>query len=145
LERLASEGTQLAVVLQELGYFGRCSFDAVISGSDLDNAELHWIECNGRWGGVSLPMTLANRLTSGSHGGIVIMQASGMTVPSRSMPEISAVLGKALFADPGGREGVVVLSPTVFEMGNGLHFMAIAGTQARAETIADDAFQRLSE
>lgn len=145
LERLASEGTQLAVVLQELGYFGRCSFDAVISGSDLDNAELHWIECNGRWGGVSLPMTLANRLTSGSHGGIVIMQASGMTVPSRSMPEISAVLGKALFADPGGREGVVVLSPTVFEMGNGLHFMAIAGTQARAETIADNAFQRLSE
>jgi len=142
---LASEGTRLAVLLQELGYFGRCSFDAVISGPDLDNAELHWIECNGRWGGVSLPMTLANRLSGGSHGGIVIMQASGMTVPRRSMPEISAVLGEALFATPGSKEGIVILSPTVFELGTGLHLMAIAGTQARAETIADDAFQRLSE
>lgn len=145
LQRLAHEGTRHAVVLQELGYFGRCSFDAVIAGPDLEQAELHWIECNGRWGGVSLPMTFANRSTDGSHDGIVIMQASGMAVPRRSMAEIEAVLGEALIATPSAKEGIVILSPTVFELGLGLHFMAIADMQSRAETIADDAFRRLVE
>ena len=37
--------------------------DAILIGESLADARLHWIECNGRWGGVSIPMTLANRLT----------------------------------------------------------------------------------
>jgi hypothetical protein len=60
--RLAGEALQLASLFQQLGYFGRCSFDAVVAGDGAATARPHWIECNGRWGGTSIPMTLANRL-----------------------------------------------------------------------------------
>lgn len=48
----------LARVFQLLGYLGRCSFDGLL----LESGRLELIECNGRWGGTSLPMTLMNRL-----------------------------------------------------------------------------------
>jgi hypothetical protein len=48
----------MARVFQRLGYLGRCSFDAIL----LENERLELIECNARWGGASLPMTLMNRL-----------------------------------------------------------------------------------
>jgi hypothetical protein len=52
----------LALLLQRLGYVGRCSLDMLLVGPTLDAAALEFIECNGRWGGTSLPMTLMNRL-----------------------------------------------------------------------------------
>ena len=52
----------LAVLFQQLGYVGRCSFDLILIGDDGRNGRLKFIECNGRWGGTSLPMTLMNRL-----------------------------------------------------------------------------------
>ncbi len=52
----------LALVYQRLGYIGRCSFDLILIGLDLSNCRVEFIECNGRWGGTSLPMMLMNRL-----------------------------------------------------------------------------------
>jgi hypothetical protein len=52
----------LAELFQRLGYVGRCSFDLVLVGEDLESCRSEFIECNGRWGGTSLPMTLMNRL-----------------------------------------------------------------------------------
>ena len=52
----------LARLFQRLGYLGRCSFDLLLVGDSLDAGRLEFIECNGRWGGTSLPMTLMNRL-----------------------------------------------------------------------------------
>ncbi|MGA8346842.1 MAG: hypothetical protein WB773_03390 [Isosphaeraceae bacterium] len=52
----------LAELFQRLGYVGRCSFDLILVGDDLGSCRLEFIECNGRWGGTSGPMTLMNRL-----------------------------------------------------------------------------------
>ena len=52
----------LATVFQHLGYVGRCSFDLVLIGDSIETADFQFIECNGRWGGTSLPMTLMNRM-----------------------------------------------------------------------------------
>jgi hypothetical protein len=52
----------LALLFQRLGYIGRCSFDLILVGESLERSRLEFIECNGRWGGTSLPMTLMNRL-----------------------------------------------------------------------------------
>jgi hypothetical protein len=52
----------LARLFQELGYVGRCSFDAILVGESLHCCRLEFVECNGRWGGTSLPMTLMNRI-----------------------------------------------------------------------------------
>ncbi len=49
--------------LKEMGYVGRCSFDFLVTGTSLDNDwQVKFVECNGRWGGGSIPMTLMNRL-----------------------------------------------------------------------------------
>jgi hypothetical protein len=48
----------LGKVLQSLGYTGRCSFDAIVCGK----SDLKFIECNGRWGGTSLPMALMKKI-----------------------------------------------------------------------------------
>ncbi len=61
-QRLAQEAAWLGLLFQRLGYYGRCSFDSILVGRNYERATLHWVECNGRWGGVSIPMTLANRL-----------------------------------------------------------------------------------
>jgi len=61
-QKMADEAMQLAYLFQSLGYFGRISFDALLCGDSPYSSALHWIECNARWGGVSIPMTIANRL-----------------------------------------------------------------------------------
>lgn len=52
----------LGRLFQLLGYVGRCSFDLILVGDSFQNSRIEFIECNGRWGGTSLPMTLMNRL-----------------------------------------------------------------------------------
>ncbi len=55
----------LAILFQQLGYVGRCSFDLILQDSGDPARCLKFIECNGRWGGTSIPMTLVNRLHTG--------------------------------------------------------------------------------
>jgi hypothetical protein len=52
----------LGRLFQRLGYIGRCSFDLILVGTSPTSGRLKFIECNGRWGGTSAPMTLMNRL-----------------------------------------------------------------------------------
>jgi hypothetical protein len=51
----------LGRLFQLLGYVGRCSFDLLLVGDSLSGSRLKIIECNGRWGGTSGPMSLMNR------------------------------------------------------------------------------------
>jgi hypothetical protein len=51
----------LGGLYQQLGYVGRCSFDMLVLGTELASGQLKFIECNGRWGGTSGPMSLMNR------------------------------------------------------------------------------------
>ncbi len=68
LHELALSQTQVLVrIFQELGYVGRCSFDLLVVGQSLESANLHFIECNGRWGGTSLPMTFLNQIFGNWH------------------------------------------------------------------------------
>lgn len=135
--RLASEAALLATLLQRLGYFGRCSFDAVLAGRSLEDAELHWIECNGRWGGVSIPMTLANRLTGNwRKRPFVVVQRETKPHPPLTVGQAIARLGGLLFR-PGPRgEGIVLLTPRLMSEGRGLHFMALAKTAGAARGMA---------
>jgi hypothetical protein len=60
--RLRRESAAVGAVLQRLGYVGRCSFDAVLVGERLAEAEPRFVDGNGRWGAVSTPMSLLTRL-----------------------------------------------------------------------------------
>jgi hypothetical protein len=52
----------LSRLFQLLGYVGRCSFDLILVGDHQDHCRVEFIECNGRWGGTSLFMTLMARI-----------------------------------------------------------------------------------
>jgi hippurate hydrolase len=64
-DRVEREMTRSCMLLgrlfQRLGYVGRCSFDMLLTGNALEDCQLKFIECNGRWGGTSGPMSLMNR------------------------------------------------------------------------------------
>ena len=59
--RIVSQSGQVAAALQRLGYVGRCSFDHLV----LEDGRVVFTECNGRWGGTSIPMNLVDRLHPG--------------------------------------------------------------------------------
>ncbi len=142
--QIADEAARLASVFQRVGYYGRCSLDLIVTRRMDKGTRIHWIECNGRWGGVSIPMTLANRLTRNQHGrGIAIIQQSDPALPNYSTGDVIERLKDLLYVSGSSSGGVVLLAPSESELGGGRYFMAIAPTQVDAESMAADAFSRL--
>jgi hypothetical protein len=133
LDRELSEGgMQLALLFQALGYYGRCSFDTVVYGPNLADAKLHWIECNGRWGGVSIPMALLNRLLKDRrrppH---VIVQKNGLNLRPRPFRDVWTAFADAA-PRPEQARGTVFLSPNRIVEGTGCHFLLVERTQGSA-------------
>lgn len=137
-QRLADEAVRLALLFQELGYFGRCSFDAVLAGGDLDSARVHWVDANGRWGGVSIALTAANRLAGDwQRRPFVIVQRSRLRMPPRPLPAILDEIGPAAFRPSDGRTGAVVLAPCRLIEGTGMNLMVLAADTPTAEADAE--------
>ena len=138
-QRMVDEAMRIGAFFQALGYFGRCSLDAVLVGESAEKADLHWIECNGRWGGVSIPLTLVNRLAAaGAPREFVIVQQVDIDLPRRSFPFALERAAAHLYRHGLRRRGIVFLSPRLLETGTGIHFIAIGDTldEARAEALA---------
>ncbi len=138
--RMAEEAMRLATVLQLLGYFGRCSLDSLLIGETLDAADLHWIECNGRWGGVSIPLTIVNRLRGGTaRSEFVVVQRLGETFSPRPFGEAVRALDGLLFRSGARDDGIVLLSPIEIESGRGVQMLACAKTVPEARELSDNA------
>jgi hypothetical protein len=143
-QRLAGEAVRLALLFQQLGYFGRCSFDAVLAGDDLESAAAHWVDANGRWGGVSIALTAANRLVGDwQRRPFVIVQRSRLQMPPRTLPAVLDELDGAVFRPTDGRTGTVVLAPCRLLEGTGMNLMVLAGDVAAAEADAEAVKARL--
>jgi hypothetical protein len=143
-QRLADESVRLALLFQELGYFGRCSFDAVLAGDDLGSAAVHWVDANGRWGGVSIALTAANRLVGDwQRRPFVIVQRSNLRMEPRPLPAVLDAIGPELFRGSDGRTGAVVLAPCRLVEGTGMNLMVLAGDVAAAEAGAATVKARL--
>ena len=143
VERMTAQAVRLGTLFQALGFYGCCSFDCLVSSDPAGNAILQWIECNGRWGGVSIPMTLANRLCGAEgHDGMVIVQDSGRPLTKAGFGQSCEALGALLYRR-GATKGIVPLSASCFATGIGVHFLAMAPTQDEAESLAAAALARL--
>jgi hypothetical protein len=144
-DKLTRQAWMLASLFQMLGYFGPCSFDAIISKKPDGKLQLHWIECNARWGGVSLPMTLANRLSlPGDSGGLVIVQQVDKQASGNSTLETVNRLEDLLYRHGYSQRGIVLVAPTDATSARRMNFMAVAETQDGAEALAEEAVLRLS-
>jgi len=135
--RLTEDAVRLAYLFQGLGYFGRCSFDAVITGEDYATARLHWIECNGRWGGTSIPMTLANRLVGDwARRSLLVTQREGLGASSEDFASALVRLDEVLLRG-GDDTGVVFLTPGGLAEGSEFVLLALAASPAEAEGLVD--------
>jgi hypothetical protein len=133
-DRLAHEAALLGTLFRDLGYFGRCSLDSIVVGESEAVAKIHWVECNGRWGGTSIPMTLGNRLV-GDWAEHPIAVLGGLEVTGDH--RFSAIRERArdLLFEPSVKEGLVFLSPGPAETGRGLDFMAVGASPGHARTL----------
>lgn len=140
---MAAQAVRLGALFQALGYMGRCSFDAIVIGRDPWRACLHWVECNGRWGGVSIPMTLANRCEGDwTRRPFVTIERP---VPARCATSIDALLdalGDALYHPCQDRGGAVVLSPAFLDHGR-LSLMVLGDHAQHAMDTAEAVIERL--
>ncbi len=135
---LCRQAMQLALLFQELGYFGRCSFDTVVSRNEDGNEELHWIECNGRWGGVSLPMTFMNRMfPEAAVPDYVVVQLSRFEATGMSFDKVLERIGDDLFDPNKESEGVIFTTPGGTEQSASLHMIAIGKSLDRAKKVAN--------
>jgi hypothetical protein len=140
--RAAREAVRLATLFQELGYFGRCSFDALLVGDDERRAELHWVECNGRWGGVSIPMTLTNRLSGDwTFTPPIIIERAGLHGQSRTLAHILQELQDELYHSATRPNGLIIVSPGRLEEGSGYEALVLETSVAAGHAEA----QRLEE
>lgn len=144
-DRLGYEALILARLLQACGYFGRCSFDALLVGSSYDRADLHWIECNGRWGGVSIPMSVVNRVAGKARRpSIVVVQRTDMCFEPTRFSAMLASLGSLAASVARTDQGVILLSPDEIERGCGVQMVAYAATAGDAKAISQQALLVIS-
>ncbi len=143
-QHLAREAVCLGLLFQALGYFGRCSFDAIVLSPLQGLGGLHWIECNGRWGGVSIPMTLANRLLDDRDDNtFIVIERDELDARGQTLGIVLEELAGDLFAAPQRPKGAVILSPSGIEAGTGFEVMVIDRSVEAARTRAQDFADRL--
>lgn len=62
IERVERAAFLLGCLFQKMFYVGRCSFDLIVCGKSFEKTTIKFVECNGRWGGTSIPMSFMNRV-----------------------------------------------------------------------------------
>lgn len=143
---IAEEALLLGLLLQMLGWFGRCSFDAILVDGAGHHGSVHWVECNGRWGGVSIPMTLANRLL-GDWRTSEMLIVSQRRANGRGMA--TALFLKKFAAELFGVgqrcKGAVLLSPTQLESGTGIDLLVFDTDRHEALARANSIMSRLAQ
>ncbi len=135
LERAIVEKAWLLTVLfQELGYIGRCSFDLVLVGEDPQSCQPRFVECNGRWGGTSLPMTLMNRIFGDWRRQPYAARETVLEgLEHLDFGELLAAFGDDLY-DAGTRRGnLLVFNPRALGERSSVHVIALAEGWDRAE------------
>lgn len=126
LQEIVDRSWLLGYLFQRLGYLGRCSFDLLLVGANLASSRLVFIECNGRWGGTSTPMTLMNRVFGDFR--TRPYAARKIIVPHLdrvSFAEVVEYLGADLYDVRSGTGDLILYSPTVTPV-SGLQVLALA-------------------
>ncbi len=109
--RLGEASRIVAAAFQGMGYVGRCSFDFIVAGDPNGDFDVHFTECNGRWGGTSTPMFLVDRLGLRDENGRRPYHAQDFVHESlvgMSFHELLRLVGDDLY-DPRSNQGRFVL------------------------------------
>lgn len=131
---LQCDALQLALLLQQLGYVGRVSFDALLVDTRTKKNVVHWIECNARWGGVSIPMIVLRRFGIDSHARRSLIAQVRYNKNIHSFQQVLANTASVLY-DRNSCRGVLWLTPP--DSGRrSLDFIAVGATAAECADLA---------
>jgi hypothetical protein len=115
--QICNDAMQLAILLQELGYYGRLSFDSVLISQPNTEPIVHWIEANARWGGVSIPLTIGQKLTQAqSPKSLFVFQRPNALISNSSHRFTPASNISALSSTQPNQGGIVQLLPDSGDM-----------------------------
>ncbi len=143
--RLSSESMGLALLLQRLGYFGRCGFDAVLVGETVDRAQVHWLECNGRWGSVSTALSALRRLVGvRPDRACAVVQSEEPLSGRRSFEEVLALLDADSLHRRRDLTGAVILAPRRVMTGTGVNLAVVERSGVMAAQMASQILGRLA-
>ena len=137
----------LASLYQHLGYIGRCSFDMILVGKNYQDCRLEFIECNGRWGGTSAPMTLMNRMFGDwisqpyAAGECCVEGLNRIT-----FAELLECVRSDLYDVRTGQGSIIFYNPGRMPIQSGINILSIANTWEEAAEIIDVTFpQKLQQ
>jgi len=131
----------LGQLFQHVGYLGRCSFDMILVGDTHDNCQIEFIECNGRWGGTSLPMTLMNRLFGDWSRQPFAVSVSWIPGLDRvSFVDALNAFGDDLFDARTGQGRFILCNPGRMKHQSGLSAIGLGSTWDEAATAAFEDF-----
>jgi hypothetical protein len=128
-ERLSKASLELAGALQELGYAGRCSFDFLV----LEEERLVVTECNGRWGGTSIPMSMVDRLVKGSRPPYRAQDFVHEGLVGATIGDLLLALGESVYRTAEGSGRFLFYNVGPLAKSGKLDVIALGKTQDEAE------------
>lgn len=132
-DRLSATSRRVARELQKLGYVGRCSFDFIV----LDDERARFTECNGRWGGTSIPMSLVDRLVAGNRPPYRAQDFISRHLVGMSFEDVQSRLGSELYDPATGIGRFVLYNVGPLSAAGKLDVIALAETREQAEAGLD--------
>jgi len=134
----------LCSAFQRAGYVGRCSFDFLLTGERLKSATPIFVECNGRWGGVSAVMSLVDRVSRpGARPAHSFGPVSGDSLRGAELRDILAVLAGELY-DSRRKSGRGVMAYHVGGLNAGrMDICTMAEDQESAQSLWELCAQKL--
>jgi len=143
-DTMTADSIRLAILMQYLGYFGRLSFDTVLCGSNVHDAKIHWIECNGRWGGVSIPMSLLNRLYGNfSDKAVMIYRYRHPAHASLEFNTAMHRLSDLLYSKNRNENGIILMNQHIANSDHAAQIIIVADTMNMVNDHAQQLYARL--
>ena len=136
-ERLIYEVSVIASLFQKLGYYGRCSIDAVVTNRKVKQ-EIHWIDCNARWGGVSIPMTISQKLTGNWRKFLKFIIQSNTHQSTYPKKDFINATNHLRFDPKGENKGIVIMNPPQYESLTYHDYMILAKNSESSNLIFRD-------
>ncbi len=132
----------MAFLYQLLGYVGRCSFDLVLTGNSREDCRPVLIECNGRWGGTSLPMTLMHRLFRGDPPAYIVRTITVRGLARIGFNTLLEHLGDDLLDLRTGLGRLVIFNPARIATRSGLSYIALGESDDQSRRWAEEEVPR---
>ena len=141
---LVDQGILIGTLLQRLGYRGRCSMDSIVLDCDSDTPRIYFIECNARWGGISIPMTLMNRVLGYDHDRRYICAANeDSRFRGMGFSELRTILKDYLYPAMGEQRGIVMYNIECLESSDRFDIVSFAEARLSAQALFNEVKQVL--